>query len=218
MWMWLLGGGGPLPAFGSLDYRRATPAASYSTPARQTVIHLFANTVLGVDKLVATETGAGTVTETELDLRKGHLLGNVKKPGPGSEFRIRYPKGMAAITHGGIFDMTVEDLQEVKQANKAPGEQVHVTFAMTSGTGVISFTGPDGKPVTVPIQTMQAFDSSNLTGTMNIPTLTLDTINSIVPGLNPPPTAVVHLPDPSRTSIQYVAPVVTATAGTVTED
>jgi hypothetical protein len=196
-------GAGPLPSFGSPDYRKFSPTAHYSSQTKQTVLHLFANTVLGVDKLTATETGAAIVTETELDLRKGHILGNVKKLSAGSEFRVRYPKGVAGI-RGSLFDMTVESVRLLNQPANAPGEQVHCTFAMASGTGVVTFTGPDGNPVTVVVQTMQVFDSGNPTATMTIPTTELDTINSIAPTLTPPATGQVHLVDPGQVEIQYV--------------
>jgi hypothetical protein len=213
-----LGGGtGAYPSFGSSDNKRFSPTAHYSAQTKRTVLHLYANTVLGVDKMVATETGAATVTDTELDLRKGHILGSVKKLSAGSEFRIRYPKGVAGL-RGSIFDMTVDYVRAINQPANAPGEQVHCTFAMTSGTGVVTFTGPDGAAVTQTVQTMQMFDSSNPSVTMTIPTTELDNINSIVSTLSAPPTGVVHLPEPGEVEIQFnriTVPTVTTTVGMV---
>jgi hypothetical protein len=200
----VLGSGtGPYPSLGSPDYRKFSPTAHYAAQTRRTVLHLFANTVLGVDKMTATETGAATVTETELDLRKGHILGNLKKPSAGSEFRVRYPKGVAGI-RGGVFDMTVDYVRALNQAANVPGEQVHCTFAMSSGTGVVTYTGPDGATVTEVVQTMQVWDSGNPSVTMTIPTTELNTINSIVSTLGAPPTGVTHVVDPGQVEIQYV--------------
>jgi hypothetical protein len=153
-----LGSGvGGLSRSGTADFKKAANIFShYTVQTRQTVIHLYANTVLGLDRLTATDTGAGTVTQTELDLRKGRILGNVKKPAAGSDFRIRCPRGAASV-HGGIFEMTVEEFKAVKQGETAPGEQVHVTFAMATGSGSFSLSGTGA--VMQDVQAGQSFDS-----------------------------------------------------------
>ena len=115
-WMWNGHRRRSFPSVGSPDFKVAS-TARYAVKTRRTVLHLYSNTVLGVDKMMATETGAATVTDTELDLRKGHIIGNVKKLSAGSEFRIRYPKGVAAI-RGSVFDMTVDYLKETNPAAK----------------------------------------------------------------------------------------------------
>ena len=182
---------------------------------RQTVVHLYANTVLGVDKLVVAETGGVTVTETELDLRKGQILGNVKKLTAGSDFRIRYPKGVARI-RGSIFNMSVEEL-------KAAGDQVHVTFSMALGTGEITFTGPDGNSFTQMVQPLQTFDSTN--PNLTTPLSPADAAAMLAAGgalVTEGAPVVAQLPNPGQTVIEYlqrpVAPTVTPTAGTVTAD
>jgi hypothetical protein len=195
-------GAGPLPTLGSPVYRRPG-ATGYAAQARRTVIHLYANTVLGVDKLVETETGAAVVTETELDLRKGHLLGNVNKLTAGSEFRVRYPKGVAGV-RGQIFDMTVEYVRIVNPATNVASETVQCTFAMASGTGVVTYTQPDGTTVTEVVQAMQSWSSGNPTVTISIPSGELATINQTIPTLTAPPAGVVHLVDPGQVEIQYV--------------
>jgi len=196
-------GAGPFPSVGAPDFKVAS-TARYAVKTRRTVLHLYSNTVLGVDKMMATETGAATVTDTELDLRKGHIVGNVKKLSAGSEFRVRYPKGVAAI-RGSVFDMTVDYLKETNPSGNAAGEQVHCTFAMTSGTGAVSFTQPDGTTGTEVVQTMQAWDSSNPTVTTPISSSELAAVNSILPSLYPPPAGVVRVPDPGQIEIQYVS-------------
>jgi len=150
-------GAGAPPSFGAPDFRRTdTIFSRYTVQTRQTVIHLYANTVLGFDRLTAADTGAGTVTETELDLRKGHILGNAKKPVAGSDFRIRCPRGVATV-RGGIFDMTVEEIKAVKQGETPSGEQVRVTFAVATGSGSFSVSG--AAAVTQDVQAGQSFDS-----------------------------------------------------------
>ena len=51
----------------------------------QNVVRLFENTVLSVDKLTTMNTGADMVTETQLDLKAGHILGTVKKMSANSK-------------------------------------------------------------------------------------------------------------------------------------
>ena len=204
-------GMGAVPNLGSPDYAKIMrPVAGYTAQTKQTVLHLYSNTVLGLDRLSASSTGASIVTETELDLRKGHMLGNVKRQSTGSEFRIRYPKGVATVNHGGIFDMSVEAVKEVKPGAAPGGELYHVTFAMSEGSGAITFTGPDGVAVTQSVQTMQMFDSGNPTMVGSIPPAELANINSTVATLNLPPAVVALFPNLNQVGIEYV----TTTIGT----
>src|SRR5688572_1719539 len=43
------------------------------------VVRVTESTTMGIDKLTMDSTGAETVIETQLDLRNGRILGNVKK-------------------------------------------------------------------------------------------------------------------------------------------
>jgi len=206
-------GMGAVPHLGSPDYAKITsPITSYTAQTKQTILHLYSNTVLGLDRLAASSTGGAIVTETELDLRKGHILGNVKRQSTGSEFRIRYPKGVATVNHGGIFDMSVEQVREVKPGAAPGGELYHVNFAMSEGSGAITFTGPDGVAVTQTVQPMQVFDSGNPTMVAAIPPAQLANINSTVGTLTLPPAFVGVLPPLNRVEIDYV----TTTVGAVT--
>jgi hypothetical protein len=55
------------------------------------------DTVLAIDKLNISDTGAGTVSDTELDLRSGKVFGNVKKLSAMSTYEIKTPTGVAGI-------------------------------------------------------------------------------------------------------------------------
>lgn len=196
-------GMGAVPTLGSPDYAKIiTPVAGYAAPTKLTVLHLYSNTVLGLDKLMGASTGSSFVTETELDLRKGHVLGNVKRQTTGSEFRVRYPKGVATVNHGGIFDMSVDG--------------VRVTFAMSEGSGSITFTGPDGVAVTQAVQTSQIFDSSTPTVVAAISPAQLASIQSVVTTLGLPPVVVSLLPNFNQVQIDYVTTTAGATAATTT--
>ncbi len=74
----------------------------YQPAKQQNALRVFENTVLGFDKLTATDTGADTVTETQLDLKAGHILGNVSKLNAASRYEIKLPNGVAGI-RGTVF-------------------------------------------------------------------------------------------------------------------
>jgi hypothetical protein len=75
----------------------APPAPSYQSKAKQSVIRIFDNTVVGIDKLTCLQTGADEITDTELDLKLGHIFFNVKKLSATSKFEIKLPNGVAGI-------------------------------------------------------------------------------------------------------------------------
>lgn len=89
-----LSAGATAPAAGG--YAVATPANARPT-AQQNTVRLFENTVLGIDRLTATQTGADLVTDTQLDLKAGHILGNVRKMSAASRYEIKLPNGVAGI-------------------------------------------------------------------------------------------------------------------------
>jgi hypothetical protein len=209
----VLGSGtGPLPGFGSGDYRKIGPNIGPNMPARymrytvqtgQTVVRVFGNTVLGVDKLLKTETGAGTATETELDLRKGHILGNVKKLTAGSTFHIRYPKGVAAI-RGSVFDMTVEEIREIVQGVESGTVTIRCLFSMSEGSATITFLRADGTTITQIVEAMQSWDSGTPTTTMTIPPAVWDTIQRVLAQLAVPPEAVARVLTTDETVVRQV--------------
>ena len=61
------------------------------------VVRVTESTTLALDRLTLTDTGADIVTETQLDLREGTILGNVNKLSAASRYEIRTPNGVAGI-------------------------------------------------------------------------------------------------------------------------
>jgi hypothetical protein len=93
----------------------AVPVASVAAPSKgglvryqpatqQNALRVFENTVLGIDKLTTMDTGADVVTETQLDLKAGHILGNVKKMNAASRYEVKLPNGVAGI-RGTVFHL-----------------------------------------------------------------------------------------------------------------
>jgi hypothetical protein len=91
---------------------------SYSTAiaarpsGEQNVVRVWENTVLAIDKLTNQHTGADVVTDTQLDLRAGHITGNLKKLSAGSHYEIKLPNGVAGV-RGSSYDLTADGVLQV---------------------------------------------------------------------------------------------------------
>ena len=135
---------------GSVADSTATPAAnngsgkSYQPNADQNVIRVWENSLLGIDKLTSMDTGADTVTETQLDLKAGRIFGSVKKMSAASKYEVKIPNGVAGI-RGTVFEITAEGIIKV-----------------ASGVVVLAFVGADGNVSTQEINAGQEFDARSL--------------------------------------------------------
>ncbi len=85
----------------------------YQASAAQNAVRLWQNTALGIDKLTSTQTGADTVTETQLDLKMGRVTGNVKKMSALSKYEVKLPNGVAGI-RGTLYDIYAEGVVKVR--------------------------------------------------------------------------------------------------------
>ena len=111
---------------------------SYAPTAEQNMVRIWENTLLGIDKLTATETGADVVTETQLDLKAGHIFGMVKKMSAASKYEVKIPNGVAGI-RGTVYDISAEGVVKV-----------------LSGSVVLAYVGPDGTTQTQVIMGLQS--------------------------------------------------------------
>lgn len=116
-------------------------AISYLPSAEQNSVRILENTLLGIDKLTETQTGADVVTETQLDLKAGRILGVVKKMSAASKYEVKIPSGVAGI-RGTVYDISAEGVVRV-----------------SSGSVVLAYVGPDGVVVTQVIMGGQQFDA-----------------------------------------------------------
>jgi len=114
---------------------------SYQPTAEQNLVRMWENTLLSFDKLTFTETGADVVTETQLDLKAGHIFGMVKKMSAASKYEVKIPNGVAGI-RGTTYDISAEGLIKV-----------------LAGSVVLAYVGPDGTVVTQVIMGLQQFDA-----------------------------------------------------------
>jgi hypothetical protein len=116
-------------------------ALIYQPTAEQNVVRLWENTLMGVDKLTEMQTGADVVTETQLDLKAGHISGSVKKMSAASKYEVKLPIGVAGI-RGTIYDISAEGVIKV-----------------LTGSVVLAYTGPNGSTLTQVVMGLQMFDA-----------------------------------------------------------
>ena len=107
-------------------------------------MRIWENSLFGIDKLTSMETGAGPVTETQLDLKAGSIFAHVKKLSAASRYEVKIPNGVAGI-RGTDVTITAEGLVKVG-----------------SGAVVLAFVGADGNPVTQEVPAGQEFDARSL--------------------------------------------------------
>jgi hypothetical protein len=81
------------------------------------------------------------VTETQLDLKAGHIFGTVKKMSAASKYEVKIPNGVAGI-RGTTYDISAEGVIKV-----------------LAGSVVLAYVGPDGTVVTQVIMGSQQFDA-----------------------------------------------------------
>jgi hypothetical protein len=82
------------------------------------------------------------VSDTELDLKAGSILGTVKKLTPSSKYEVKVPNGVAGI-RGTIYFVSASGILRV-----------------LSGMVVIAFVGPDGNVVTQSVHAGEQFDTN----------------------------------------------------------
>jgi hypothetical protein len=120
----------------------ASPSAvaHWQPKAQQDGIRVNDNTVLVVDKLSRTQTGADVVTDTEMDLKAGSILGTVKKLTPTSKYEVKIPNGVAGI-RGTIYWLSASGILRV-----------------LDGSVVIAYVGSGGNVITQIVNFGEQFD------------------------------------------------------------
>lgn len=71
------------------------------------VVRVMEGSTLGLDKLTIDRTGVDNVIETQLDLRDGRILGNVKRLAAASKYEVKTPQGVAGI-RGTRYDISAD--------------------------------------------------------------------------------------------------------------
>lgn len=93
------------------------------------IVKLKENTTLGIIKLSTTDTGAELLTDTQLSLPAGDLLGSVNKLPAGSHYEIKTPDGLAGV--------------------RGTRYRIQVPGGISVLDGTLVFVNKDGKPTVV---------------------------------------------------------------------
>lgn len=114
------------------------------------VVRVTPETTVGFDKLAFTDTGSDTVIDTQLNLKSGRILGNVKKLAAASRYEIKTPNGVAGI-RGTDFEVTVTPLG---------GGNYGIKVTSISGT-IVGAVVLNGNPYTAVINTGETWEPLN---------------------------------------------------------
>jgi hypothetical protein len=117
------------------------------------VVRVTENTTMGIDRLTIDRSGVEKIIETQLDLRSGRILGNVKKLAAASKYEVKTPQGVAGI-RGTRYDISADGRVSITEGDAVV---VYVVGGRTS-TGRV---GPNqtirppttagGEPQVIPI-------------------------------------------------------------------
>ena len=153
-------------------------------------------TLVGFDKLAATETGEVIVTETELNLKSGRIVGNVKKMTAGSSYNIRYANGVVSI-RGSVYDMTiVEGLVNGKVT-------IDAIVNMQSGSASVTFKDDQGNTLSQMVLPLQSLNTG--TGAVGqIPPELLVQIGDLLAAMGVPPVLVARIITSDQTTVQFL--------------
>jgi hypothetical protein len=154
---------------------------------RANVVRIFENSALAVDKLTVEKTGTGDeLSDTQLDLRAGQIMGNVKKLSAASKYEVKIPNGVAGI-RGTVYMISSSGVVNV-----------------LSGSVVIAIVGSDGTVITRVVTAHESYDpaTNTISQLTDAQVAVLQNIYNQLGGLpNTPPSGPVN-----GTPILYVSP------------
>jgi hypothetical protein len=116
---------------------------TYKPSADQNAIRLTPNSTLAIDKLRVIDTGADTVSDTELDLQKGKIYASVRKLTGASQYIVKLPNGIAGV-RGTLFSISVDGAV--------------ACFESTGGGVILALTLPGGSTQTFVVAPGQLLD------------------------------------------------------------
>jgi hypothetical protein len=139
---------------------------NYKPSAVQNMIRVTPETTIAIDKLTITDTGADTVSDTELNLKQGKIFASVKKLSGASQYLIKIPNGIAGV-RGTLFSISADGSV--------------ACFESAGGGVVLSMVLPDGSTKTFLVAPGQMQDSSGISSP--IPAGMMDTLSGIFTAL-----------------------------------
>lgn len=195
-------GSAPAPVPSPVAYRPSIPnsmnnnTSSYQPSAAQDAVRVWENTALGIDKLSSVQTGADRVSETQLDLKAGHISGSVKKLSGASKYEIKLPNGVAGI-RGTVYDITSDGIVRV-----------------LVGSVVLAWVDPKTGNVTTQVVTGGQQYNASTNQVSPIPSSEVSWMDKLVASMRTSSGAGPVVPQTyvSDRTIQYVSPVVNGTS------
>ncbi len=109
-------------------------------------VHISASSVLAIDKLTLDKTGMDEVSETQLDLRAGRIMGNVKKLSAASRYEVKLPNGVAGI-RGTTYVINADG-----------------SIYVLVGQVILTYVGSNGQVITQTVSGGQVFTPSPTAG------------------------------------------------------
>ena len=80
---------------------------TYTPNTDQNAIRISPESTLAIDKLRVADTGADTVSDTELDLKQGKIFASVRKLSGASQYIVKLPSGVAGV-RGTLFSISAD--------------------------------------------------------------------------------------------------------------
>lgn len=148
---------------------------NYKPSAEQNVIRVTPNSTVAIEKLTITDTGADTVSDTELNLKQGKIYASVKKISGASQYLIKLPNGIAGV-RGTLLGISANGDVEC--------------FESKNGGLVLSLIGPNGSPLTILIAPGQVYSPGS--GVSPMPQSLFNSLNDVFRALK---TIYVHVVD-----------------------
>jgi len=133
------------------------------------LIRVFQSSVVAVDKLNVDRTGVDEVSETQLDLRAGQILGVVKKLSSPSKYEIKIPNGVAGI-RGTVYLLSSSGATYVLKKNPSEAPSSLVLALVGADSLVTTRIVPGGSgydPATGVVSSISDSLNSRLVGLYN---------------------------------------------------
>ncbi len=99
------------------------------------VVRVTESTTMGIDRLTVDNSGTEKIIETQLDLRAGRILGNVKHLAAASKYEVKTPQGVAGI-RGTRYDISADGRVTLTEGSSV------VVYVIGGRTSTGTVTGP----------------------------------------------------------------------------
>jgi hypothetical protein len=110
-----------------IDLVLGAEVSSCHSNAEQSLVRVWENSRLNIDKLIIQETGAGLVTKARLDLQAGHISGKAGKMSAAYIYEVQIPNAVASI-RGAIYDIDADGVVNVHNGPEIIGAKGAVKF------------------------------------------------------------------------------------------